>query len=62
MILQFGTGNFQSARLPDLFLDHQLAAIALHHDTKVAVRLQPSLDDYRARFGKEASLLSALLR
>jgi tagaturonate reductase len=48
-------------RFRNPFLDHQLSAIALNHESKVAVRLQPTLEEFRQRFGKEPPLLSELL-
>lgn len=48
-------------RFRNPFLQHQLSSIALNHDAKVKVRLLPTLEDYRARFGKPAPLLSAAL-
>lgn len=47
-------------RFRNPFLDHQLSAIALHHESKVAVRLQPTAEEYQARFGKQPALLSEL--
>jgi tagaturonate reductase len=48
-------------RFRNPFLNHQLASIALNHEAKVKVRLLPTLDDYRVRFGKDAPLLSAAI-
>lgn len=48
-------------RLANPFLDHQLADIALHHDAKLVTRLRPTLDEYRARFGRSPKILSAIL-
>jgi tagaturonate reductase len=48
-------------RFRNPFLQHQLASIALNHEAKVKTRLLPTLADYRARFGKNAPLLSAAL-
>jgi tagaturonate reductase len=48
-------------RFRNPFLQHQLSSIALNHDAKVKVRLLPTLEDYRVRFGKPALLLSAAL-
>ncbi|MDP4624487.1 MAG: hypothetical protein NWT08_05030 [Akkermansiaceae bacterium] len=42
------------------FLDHQLSAIALHHETKMQTRLAPSLKDYRRIFGSDPKILSSL--
>ena len=48
-------------RFRNPFLEHQLSAIALNHESKVAVRLQPTLEEFRERFGKEPLLLGELL-
>lgn len=48
-------------RFANPFLDHRLEAIALHHDTKIKVRLIPTRDEYVARFGKEPARLQAVL-
>lgn len=48
-------------RFRNPFLDHKLADIALHHETKVQVRLVPTRDEFRQRFGKEPVLLSEVL-
>lgn len=48
-------------RFRNPFLEHRLSAIALQHETKLKVRLRPTLDEYRDRFGKEPPLLAALL-
>tara|TARA_R110002096_G_scaffold242836_10_gene434708 strand:- start:3378 stop:4475 length:1098 start_codon:yes stop_codon:yes gene_type:complete len=47
-------------RFRNPFLEHQLSAIALNHESKVSVRLQPTIEDYREKFGKEPPLLSGL--
>ena len=49
-------------RFRNPFLEHRLASIALNHDAKVAVRLRPTLEEYREKFGKEPPLLSEILR
>lgn len=49
-------------RFRNPFLQHQLSSIALNHEAKVKTRLLPTLEDYRARFGKPAPLLSAALK
>ena len=49
-------------RFRNPFLDHALSAIALHHDTKVEVRLRSTHDDHLQRFGEEPPLLAALLQ
>src|SRR5262249_32922415 len=48
-------------RFRNPFVEHKLADIALHHATKVQVRLVPTRDEYRAKFGKEPPLLSEVL-
>ena len=48
-------------RFRNPFLRHLLSSIALNHETKVKTRLLPTLEDYRAHFGKPAPLLTAAL-
>ena len=48
-------------RFRNPFLEHQLSAIALNHEAKVAVRLSPTLEEFRERFGREPERLAALL-
>ncbi len=48
-------------RFRNPFLDHRLADIALHHETKLATRLVPTVADHRARFGRSPERLVALL-
>lgn len=48
-------------RFRNPFFDHQLSSIAMSHEAKVRVRLQPTLEEYRVRFGKEPALLSTAL-
>jgi len=48
-------------RFRNPFLEHQLSAIALHHETKVRVRLQPTIKEYRNKFGRSPALLTAAL-
>ncbi|MCP5559527.1 MAG: altronate dehydrogenase [Verrucomicrobiaceae bacterium] len=45
-------------RFRNPFIDHRLASIALHHEAKVAVRLRPTVVEYRERFGESPELLS----
>jgi tagaturonate reductase len=45
-------------RFANPYLDHRLEAIALHHETKIQVRLIPTLNEYRAKFGKEPERLT----
>ncbi len=48
-------------RFANPFLDHKLADIALHHKTKVQVRLLSTYHDYLAQRGTPPPLLHALL-
>lgn len=48
-------------RFANPFLEHRLADIALHHETKLTTRLLPSLLDYRQRFNRTPPLLSELV-
>lgn len=48
-------------RFRNPFVDHKLADIAAHHATKVPVRLVPTRDEYRAKFGTEPALLNEVL-
>jgi len=47
-------------RLRNPLLEHRLSSIALNHDAKIAVRLRPTLVEYRERFGKAPPLLSTI--
>jgi tagaturonate reductase len=49
-------------RFRNPFLDHKFSDIALHHESKIKVRLVPTRDEYRAKFGKEAKLLTEVIR
>lgn len=57
-----GFGRITLDRFRNPFLDHKLSAIALNHEAKMKVRLLPTYDEYRARFGRDPELLSALVR
>lgn len=48
-------------RFRNPYLDHRFADIALHHPTKIRVRLLPTRDEYAAKFGRQPPLLSELL-
>lgn len=48
-------------RFKNPFIEHKLADIALHHATKVQVRLVPTRDEYRAKFGREPARLNEVL-
>jgi tagaturonate reductase len=49
-------------RFRNPFLEHQLTDIAKHHADKVAVRLVPTRDEYREKFGRTPPLLDEVLR
>lgn len=48
-------------RFKNPFLDHKFSDIALHHESKVKVRLVPTRDEFAAKFGKQPPLLSEVL-
>jgi tagaturonate reductase len=48
-------------RFRNPFFEHQLASIATHHAAKVQVRLQPTLEEYQAKFGRTPPLLHEVL-
>ena len=48
-------------RFRNPFIDHKLADIALHHETKVAVRLVPTRDEYVKKFGHPPRRLGEVL-
>ncbi|NKB72422.1 MAG: altronate dehydrogenase [Candidatus Latescibacteria bacterium] len=48
-------------RFANPFLDHRLADIALHHESKIETRLLPTYREYEERFGRRPPLLHALL-
>jgi tagaturonate reductase len=48
-------------RFRNPFLEHQLSDVARHHSAKVAVRLVPTRDEYRAKFGREPPQLREVL-
>ena len=49
-------------RFRNPFLDHKFSDIALHHESKMKVRLVPTRDEFTARFGKVPKLLSDVIR
>ncbi len=49
-------------RFRNPFLDHKFSDIALHHSTKVQIRLVSTWKEYQERFGKEPPLLTAVLQ
>lgn len=48
-------------RFKNPFLEHKFADIALHHESKMKVRLVPTRDEYAQKFGKAPPLLSAVI-
>jgi tagaturonate reductase len=48
-------------RFHNPFVEHRLADIAVNHAAKVAVRLIPTRDEYRAKFGGDPPLLKEVL-
>lgn len=48
-------------RFANPFLEHRLADIALHHETKILTRLVPTRDEFRRRFGRTPALLDEIL-
>ncbi len=59
-----GAAEFAAAafeRFANPWLEHRLADIALHHETKLQTRLAPSFDDYVKRFGRKPPLLAQIL-
>jgi tagaturonate reductase len=55
----FGRTTLDRFRNP--FLEHKLSAIALNHDAKMKVRLLPTYEEYRGKFGREPELLAAIV-
>ena len=56
-----GFGRTTLERFRNPFLEHKLSAIALNHAAKVKVRLLPTYEEYRGKFGKEPELLAKLV-
>lgn len=48
-------------RFTNPFLNHQLQDIAVNQVQKIAIRLQPTAEDYRKQFGKPPHLLTQVL-
>jgi tagaturonate reductase len=48
-------------RFRNPFVEHKLADIAVHHDAKVQVRLVPTRDEFRAKFGRTPPLLTEVV-
>lgn len=49
-------------RFKNPFLDHKFSDIALHHASKVQIRLVPTAAEYEAKFGKKPPLLTQVLQ
>lgn len=56
-----GYARLTLERFANPLLDHRLSDIALHHDTKVGVRLVPTYDEYRTMFSRSPERLDILL-
>jgi tagaturonate reductase len=48
-------------RFRNPYLDHKFSDIALHHESKIKVRLVPTREEYVAKFGKGPALLSEVI-
>lgn len=48
-------------RFKNPFLEHKFADIALHHESKMKVRLVPTRDEFTQKFGKAPPLLTAVI-
>ena len=48
-------------RFRNPFVEHNLADIAVHHDSKVQVRLVPTRDEFQQKFGRVPPLLAEVL-
>ena len=55
---QFARDTLDRFRNP--FLNHELSAIALNHEAKWKVRIEPTIREFEKRFGKPPPLLSTL--
>lgn len=49
-------------RFKNPFLDHKFSDIALHHESKVQIRLVPTAAEYEAKFGRKPPLLTEVLQ
>ena len=59
VVRAFGQQVLDRFRNP--FFRHRLADIAVGHETKRQVRLQPTWDEYQQQFGRRPPLLSEVL-
>ena len=55
----FAEQTLDRFRIP--FLDHKFSDIALHHESKIKVRLVPTREEFKARFGKAPPMLSEVI-
>jgi tagaturonate reductase len=53
--VEFAEQTLERFRNP--FLDHKISDIFTYHDAKVAIRLIPTRDEYRSKYGRTPSLL-----
>jgi tagaturonate reductase len=56
---EFAEQTLERFRNP--FLDHKLSDILTYHEAKVKIRLIPTRDEYRAKFGRTPPLLEAAI-
>ena len=49
-------------RFKNPFLDHKFSDIALHHESKIQVRLVPTAAEFATKFGRMAPLLTSVIR
>ena len=49
-------------RFRNPFLEHKLSSIALNHEAKFKVRLLPTYQDYKTKFGTEPGILKELVK
>jgi tagaturonate reductase len=56
---EFARQTLERFRNP--FLEHKLADIAVHHESKVQVRLVPTRDEFMAKYGRTPPLLAEVL-
>jgi tagaturonate reductase len=56
-----GFARLTLERFRNPFVEHRLADIALHHAKKVAVRLEPTREEFANKFGRRPVLLDEVL-
>jgi tagaturonate reductase len=57
--IEFAEQTLERFRNP--FLDHKISDIIAYHDAKVNIRLVPTRDEFRAKFGRTPPLLEAAI-